>query len=1085
MNNKRSYTEYTVTTPTTVFTIGFEDTNDSTKDTIIVTLNGVRVESLGYAVMRTNDQTITITPAITSGTVRLQRETDIDKSYHQFTAGALFSAKSMDENLGQIRASQQEVRDGFVFLEYNTNGIVSASKEATAQAKAATVVATTAANRAEASANEANAVVDAFAEQVAASIEATEKANTATTNATAATVQATTATTAAQQAAANAVAAQQAANAAASTATTASNNATIATEAANEAAEVVANLVLGKVRAQDVTTSSGGTQEGFNTELTTAIQGIMGQVSQSGIRYLTAKAMNMITWDAIPDAVPAGGWTDAVYLAVFQNNLNFAKALRDAAATGACHIIIERANYPMTYKHTGTREAPNYVDIAHAIIDVPTPMSVDMNGSVFFTLFDSDRRSPLHLAEGIPPCYMAGCLFGFDNTTYFSMFNGEVRGDMYFRRKNGKVGAAADYYGTGQILRGGVLTTVYERDTEQTYGFMYGDNNVGLDLSRIRFHGFRGDGMSGGTRISYFTQTGDMKYWNKGSVNRTTGAIDYIDSTTGLPTTAGAPNAVVVQLEGAYHSQLFNFTGKVFKRNAIQMVTNGILKAIQFRSDTLEVFFYDATGAFLMYEVFRQTDNIYMPRTATQVRIVAYGDERTADRVEYGDYIYLTTGISQDIKFSKCEFFNNHRGGVSNIMRIVSFDDCDFHDLGGSTKYGNPRYYSTTLYGINVEDLYGGSVIVTNCRFRNVPNPVQTNVRNLTWSGGLVQDCTFTGAFLSSTVRATIDDVHFDNLGASVIAITPLYVNVFRKRNIKFTNNIVSRCAFYTDISTQRGMLLEVSDNQFYKSKVDVIGNGRNLIVRGNTYEDFYRKGLNYNFRIRGAWEVFDNKMISTADGDYDTRTAGGQFLINSTLSGTNSLMLEQVDQRFCTPVNFMTDDTIVHKGLQVIGNGGYITAIPTATRLLSGTSGTWTPAHIDKVNFESMQFSNCSLLLGTVTTETGFCPAESILRDCIFDKGSELQVTRRESVTGSTMNIYVYGGVFDLSTATCVLNMVWELTLGTLNVYFSNTTFKSDTVRSLPFLKGYSKGVTLNFDANCRYINVTNTTPAAPPAVP
>lgn len=137
MNDKRAYTEYTVTTATTDFVIGFDDYDDITKDTIVVTVNGVLAESQGYAVMRKNAQVITITPAVPSGTVRLERVTDIDESFHQFTAGALFSAKSVDENFEQVRHSQQEVRDGFEFLEFNTNGVISDAKAATDRANAA------------------------------------------------------------------------------------------------------------------------------------------------------------------------------------------------------------------------------------------------------------------------------------------------------------------------------------------------------------------------------------------------------------------------------------------------------------------------------------------------------------------------------------------------------------------------------------------------------------------------------------------------------------------------------------------------------------------------------------------------------------------------------------------------------------------------------------------------------------------------------------------------------------------------------------------------------------------------------------
>lgn len=119
INNKRSYTEYNVTTATTDFAIGFENYGVGSKDTIEVTLNGVPVESLGRTVRLKSAQVVEVRPAITSGVVRLQRATGIDNSFHKFTSGALFTAKSMDENFEQIRHSQQEVNDGFKYSTQN------------------------------------------------------------------------------------------------------------------------------------------------------------------------------------------------------------------------------------------------------------------------------------------------------------------------------------------------------------------------------------------------------------------------------------------------------------------------------------------------------------------------------------------------------------------------------------------------------------------------------------------------------------------------------------------------------------------------------------------------------------------------------------------------------------------------------------------------------------------------------------------------------------------------------------------------------------------------------------------------------
>lgn len=141
INTERSYTEYEVTTPTTDFAIGFDNYSGADKDAIHATLDGVNLDDLDYTVVRKNAQVIEVTPAIESGVVRLQRETYIDQAFHTFTAGALFSPKSMDGNFAQVRRSQQEVHDGFTFLAENTSGVVAAAEAATARANAAAEVA--------------------------------------------------------------------------------------------------------------------------------------------------------------------------------------------------------------------------------------------------------------------------------------------------------------------------------------------------------------------------------------------------------------------------------------------------------------------------------------------------------------------------------------------------------------------------------------------------------------------------------------------------------------------------------------------------------------------------------------------------------------------------------------------------------------------------------------------------------------------------------------------------------------------------------------------------------------------------------
>ena len=122
MNNLKSYTEYAVTSETTDFVIGF-DFNYGT-DAVNVTIDGVPATDAGYTVVYLNSTTMRLTPAVPTGVVRLQRETDIDVPDNRFTAGAKFIASNMDENFTQIRHAQQEVRDGFEKLSDDTYEII-------------------------------------------------------------------------------------------------------------------------------------------------------------------------------------------------------------------------------------------------------------------------------------------------------------------------------------------------------------------------------------------------------------------------------------------------------------------------------------------------------------------------------------------------------------------------------------------------------------------------------------------------------------------------------------------------------------------------------------------------------------------------------------------------------------------------------------------------------------------------------------------------------------------------------------------------------------------------------------------------
>lgn len=155
INLKRSFTEYSVTATQSEFVIGFKDYQGD-KDVIHVTVNDTDAEDAGFTVTRINSTTVKLVPDVPVtdpvSVVRLQRETNIDASFHRFSEGAKWNAQSMDENFEQVLHSQQETRDGFNKLRDDVLPLVDGLEEALQQAQDASEAAQDAASAAEAAA---------------------------------------------------------------------------------------------------------------------------------------------------------------------------------------------------------------------------------------------------------------------------------------------------------------------------------------------------------------------------------------------------------------------------------------------------------------------------------------------------------------------------------------------------------------------------------------------------------------------------------------------------------------------------------------------------------------------------------------------------------------------------------------------------------------------------------------------------------------------------------------------------------------------------------------------------------------------
>ena len=225
INELKSYTEYNVSTPTSVFTIGFQ--YEYNVDGINVYVDDVEATAAGYTVQHDSQGTVTLTPAVSTGVVRVSRETNIDTSAHTFSAGAKFTAGNMDENFKQMRYAQQEVRDvvlrtasEFSILDANATAALQDATTAVNTANSIDAKATTALSNSNTALSVANGIDAKATSALNSANTAVTTANTADSNATTALNTANTAQSVANGIDAKATQAQSDASTALSTVTT-------------------------------------------------------------------------------------------------------------------------------------------------------------------------------------------------------------------------------------------------------------------------------------------------------------------------------------------------------------------------------------------------------------------------------------------------------------------------------------------------------------------------------------------------------------------------------------------------------------------------------------------------------------------------------------------------------------------------------------------------------------------------------------------------------------------------------------------------------------------------------------------------
>ena len=738
------------------------------------------------------------------------------------------------------------------------------------------------------------------------------------------------------------------------------------------------------------------------------------------VKILRASEIGLTKWTEFKKPP----YTSQEYEQAYANGENLVAAIKKAHEDGYSKVVLERGNYPMCYKRIDNKV--NNIVSQTDINGIMSGMEVDLNGSVLFSIFDSNNRSPYDAATTSPPYELSGCVITFNNTRNLTIKNGIFRGDQYMR----------------SWLAG-------EQNTEQTYGLFVGTNNINFNIEDNVFTGFRGDGLCGKNTGTPITGT-DLTNWYIGGLDATGNEIP--------------------QENGSYRSRKMDIRTVPTVDESIQLQTLGSLQAANFRNDTLDIYFFNNAGAFISKEAVRQTENILLPKDCKYVQIVTYEDERTDATVTYGQYLFLATGSTLNGAVSRCKFYGNHRGGIANLCRTLLVDDCDFHD-NGTTKLGFPSYWSTTRYCINFEDTYNELLVIRDTRMKNSGSGILCNARNLQVSGGYIKDMLYAAFGLSATSTTTINNVLVDNV-AELVGYTPLTVTQKRERTAKISGCTIRNSNCPMNISGEDGHFLDVSDSFFFRCWIGFVGNGKNLNFNGNTVKGF-RRGTTTSpnaFVIAGALSSSGNNVITT---DYLPSTSG-QFFINNDAKGSsgNQILLGLSSARLTRPSE--SYPVISVSGLTIESTGKSIQTFNT-TR-----SPSWDASHVDKYTFKDVTLINTNIQLGELTDRGYLSDNVTVFDNLELKKGAYLGISRNESASASksNMQLIIKNSKIDLTDSTYLIRLQ-NLYSGSISIVFLNCTFISDVQKSMNFINGTVPANLTATALGCTFANVVNTSTA------
>lgn len=492
-------------------------------------------------------------------------------------------------------------------------------------------------------------------------------------------------------------------------------------------------------------------------------------------------------WGIVSEERRTTGFVETDYQKAKTNAEGIRKAIKFANKIKANKVIFEKCEFPICY----------YEKSFFTMFELYSDTEYDFNGSVIWIMFDSDNASPFMPKGENPITYWKGYVFRPHNPARnIIVKNLELIGDRYCRSYK-------------------VLGWSGDNGQEQTYGFMIDRGARNVRLENLIVHGFMGDSLMCALRGG----TDSGRIWN--------------------PTfTLGGLSDVGVEEESnaKYRTDYLTLTDEMIECRTITTITEvDYSMIIDSPYSKYTLYWFDENKAFISKEEVEYLDTTQIPKTAKYIKALLNFDDKIQSEPTKKFKFQFVPYQTEYLTVYNCEFFNNNRGGISNLCSNSLIDNCYIHDNGAGEKNGWKNFPDTTRYAINCEDAVGKNIVIRNCVIQSEFN------------GILIQSytCKIQGNILDVNVGAVV--LYKSNHSAIISnnEIKKGYLNSVMKEGkrtdtVVVSNNIctnvkikdLNRACLYNNVfySTEFNSTIEISD--------------KNNIIGENTF--IYKSPLQY-----------------------------------------------------------------------------------------------------------------------------------------------------------------------------------------------------------------------------------------------